>query len=155
VYFIERKFIKFETKAKWYAQIIKLVLGLGFVILIKEGLRFPLEAWLGGANERILRYFLIVIFAGLVWPLTFKWFSKLEIPVLDRFGAWILSPFNKNKEGSDAENVAATEEKPIKKVNPAEIKNEEKKPFRWFWQKKKPDEKKPRRRRKKKSRKRR
>ena len=150
VYFLERKFVKFETRAKWYSQIIKLVLGLGFVILIKEGLRYPLELMLGGANERILRYFLIVIFAGLIWPLTFKWFSVLEIPMLDRFGAWVVSPFSKKKNEGDTENSSAAEEKPVKKVNPARINNEEKKPFRWFWQKKKPDEKKRRSRKKKK-----
>ena len=151
VYFLERKFIKFETKAKWYAQIIKLVLGLGFVILIKEGLRYPIEAMLGEANERILRYFLIVIFAGLIWPLTFKWFSMLEIPVLDRFGAWILSPIGKKKTEDEEKPSPVKSEKPVKKVNPAVVEKEEKKGFLWFKKKDEEPEKRTKRRKKKKS----
>ena len=78
VYFLDSKFIKFETQAKWYAQLLKLILGLGGVLAIKAGLSSPLTALFG--NEyvaRAVRYFLIVAFAGGVWPLTFKWFKKL------------------------------------------------------------------------------
>ena len=78
VYILDRKVIKFETEARWYAQILKLVLGLAGVLLIKSGLSEPLIALFG--NEyiaRIVRYFLIVMFAGSVWPLTFKWFKKI------------------------------------------------------------------------------
>lgn len=78
VYIIDSKFIKFETDAKWYAQILKLVLGLAGVLVIKTFLSAPLTALFG--NEyiaRAVRYFLIVMFAGSVWPLTFKWFKKL------------------------------------------------------------------------------
>lgn len=155
VYFIERKFIKFDTKAKWYAQIIKLVLGLGLIILIKEGMKYPLSAMLGEANERILRYFLIVIFAGLVWPLTFKLFAKLEIPVLDRFGAWVCAPFSKRAEKSATEAKPKEGEKAVKKYNPAVVEKEEKKGFLWFKPKKDDTDKKPARRKRKKSKKRR
>lgn len=78
VYFLDSKFIKFETEARWYAQVLKLVLGLAGVLLIKSGLSAPLTALFG--NEyiaRAVRYFLIVAFAGGVWPLTFKWFKKI------------------------------------------------------------------------------
>ena len=78
VYFLDSKFIKFETQAKWYAQLLKLILGLGGVLAIKAGLSSPLTALFG--NEyvaRAVRYFLIVAFAGGIWPLTFKWFKKL------------------------------------------------------------------------------
>ena len=44
---------------------------------MKEGLRAPLEALFGGhLIARAVRYFLIVIVAGLVWPMTFSRFSK-------------------------------------------------------------------------------
>ena len=79
VYFLDSKFIKFETEAKWYAQLLKLVLGLAGVLAIKSGLSAPLTALFG--NEfvaRAVRYFLIVVFAGAVWPLTFKWFKKIK-----------------------------------------------------------------------------
>ena len=72
------KYINFDTKAKWYAQILKLVIGLAGVLAIKSGLSAPLTALFG--NEyiaRAVRYFLIVVFAGAVWPMTFKKFAKL------------------------------------------------------------------------------
>ena len=90
VYILDRKYIKFETNARWYAQIIKLVGGLLGVLAIKSGLSAPLTALFG--NEfvaRAVRYFLIVVFAGSVWPLTFKWFAGLEIGFMDRFTEWV------------------------------------------------------------------
>ena len=78
VHFVDSKFINFDTKAKWYAQILKLAIGLAGVMAIKAGLSAPLTALFG--NEyiaRAVRYFLIVIFAGAIWPLTFKKFSKM------------------------------------------------------------------------------
>ena len=90
VYILDRTVIKFETKGRWYAQIIKLVLGLLGVLAIKSGLSSPLTALFG--NEmvaRAVRYFLIVLFAGSVWPLTFKWFVKLRIGFMERFSAWV------------------------------------------------------------------
>lgn len=78
VYFVDSKHINFDTKAKWYAQILKLVIGLAGVLAIKSGLSAPLTALFG--NEyiaRAVRYFLIVVFAGAVWPMTFKKFAKL------------------------------------------------------------------------------
>ena len=62
----------FDTKAVWWAQILKVVLGLGVVLLVKEGLRSPLEALCNGhLAARSIRYFLVVITAGIVWPLSF------------------------------------------------------------------------------------
>ena len=78
IYPIEKKYINFDVKAVWWAQIIKVVIGLALIILIKEGLRFPLEFIFNGhLIARSIRYFLIVITAGILYPLTFKWFNKL------------------------------------------------------------------------------
>lgn len=77
VYFVDEKKLKFQVKAVWWAQIVKTVLGLGFVLAIKEGLSKPLASLLGQYPGRAVRYFLIVLFAGVVWPLTFRWFSSL------------------------------------------------------------------------------
>ena len=77
VFFVESKWIHFSTKAAWWVQITKVVMGLGLVLLIKNGLRAPLEAAFGALIGRSVRYFLIVIAAGILWPLTFQWFSKL------------------------------------------------------------------------------
>lgn len=83
-YIIDKKYIKFDTDAAWYAQIIKLVLGFAVILLIKEGLKSPLIALFD--NEfvaRCVRYLLAVLFAGIVWPMTFKFFSRLRINALD------------------------------------------------------------------------
>ena len=84
VYLVDKYYTKFETNAPWYAQIIKVAVGLGIVLGIKSGLSKPLVALFG--NEfvaRGVRYFLIVAFAGILWPMTFKFFSKMSIPALD------------------------------------------------------------------------
>lgn len=96
VHLIDSKYINFETSARWYAQVIKLVVGLAGVLIIKSGLSTPLTLLFG--NEfvaRAVRYFLIVAFAGAVWPLTFKWFSKLEIGFMERFDKWLKAKFSK------------------------------------------------------------
>ena len=78
VFEVEKRYICFETKAVWWAQLLKIALGLGVVLLVKEGLRSPLEALFSGhMAARAVRYFLIVLVAGLAWPATFRWFAKL------------------------------------------------------------------------------
>ena len=96
-YIVDRKFTKFETHAKWYAQIIKVVVGLGIVLAIKSGLSDPLTALCAGNDyaARIIRYFLIVIFAGVIWPMTFKWFGNLRIKKLDAFTEKVAAKFKK------------------------------------------------------------
>ncbi len=75
---VDLKFTKFETDAKWWAQILKFVLGLIPVLLIKIFLKEPCYALCGGSFlGDAVRYFLITAFAGCVWPMTFKWFKKL------------------------------------------------------------------------------
>lgn len=78
VYPIERKYVQFPVNAVWWAQILKVVGGLAVVLLVKEGLRSPLDALFAGhLAARAVRYGLIVLTAGLFWPLTFKFFSGL------------------------------------------------------------------------------
>ena len=57
---------------------MKLVPGLGLIIGIKAGLKPLTTAIFNGSQaESLVRYFIIVIFAGIVWPLTFPLFAKL------------------------------------------------------------------------------
>lgn len=82
VYLAERKYVNFDTKAVWWAQILKIVLGLAVVLAVKEGLRSPLETLFGTDGiytARAVRYFLIVVTAGFLWPMTFCWFSKIGV----------------------------------------------------------------------------
>lgn len=78
VYPLERKYVNFETKAVWWVQILKVLLGFAVVLAVKEGLRAPLDALFAGhMAARAVRYGLMVLVAGLVWPMTFRWFSKI------------------------------------------------------------------------------
>lgn len=78
VYYIDEKKLHFTTKALWWVQILKVILGLVVVLAVKEGLRGPLDAIFGGhLVARAVRYFLVVMAAGALWPLTFGWFSRL------------------------------------------------------------------------------
>lgn len=77
-YIVDRKWINFDTKAVWWAQILKTVGGILLVLAAKELLRAPLDALFGGhLAARSVRYFLIVVVGGILWPMTFKFFSKL------------------------------------------------------------------------------
>ena len=81
IYEADARFIKFDTKtAKWWAQIIKLAVGFGLLLLVMEGSK-PLFNLIFQGNyiAYAIRYFCTVLFAGAVWPLTFKWFAKLGV----------------------------------------------------------------------------
>ena len=56
---------------------LKLVLGFAIVLGIKAGLKPVLESVLPVMPARSLRYFLMVIFAACIWPLTFPRLSKI------------------------------------------------------------------------------
>ena len=75
---IEPRYINYKTEAPLPAQIVKLVGGLAVALGLKAGLK-PLFALLFGAAlfPHAIRYFLVVIAAGLLWPLTFPYLSRI------------------------------------------------------------------------------
>ena len=76
-WWVDVKYVNFETKAVWWAQLVKIVLGLAVVVGIKSGLKAPLIAIIGNVGiANAVRYGLMVVFAGAVWPLTFKFWGK-------------------------------------------------------------------------------
>lgn len=77
VYYGEKRYVNFSTKGKWWVQVLKAILGLAVVLLVKETLRSPLELIFSKYIARAVRYFLVVVTAGLLWPMTFSWFQKL------------------------------------------------------------------------------
>ena len=79
VYIVDEKWIHFPTKAVWWVQIIKVAVGFVLVLLVKSGLKDVLTALFGLYPGRAVRYYLIVIVAGILWPLSFKFFSKLGV----------------------------------------------------------------------------
>lgn len=73
-YTIDIRRTRFDTKAVWWAQVLKVVLGLVITLALIEGTK----ALLGRSDAvTALRYFLGVLFAAGVWPMTFGWFAKL------------------------------------------------------------------------------
>lgn len=76
VYILDTCWLHFSTKAVWWAQILKVVFGLVLVLAVKAGLKAPLNALMGEEAGRTVRYFLIVLVAGGLWPLSFRLFSK-------------------------------------------------------------------------------
>lgn len=78
VYAVDLKWIKFETKAVWWAQVLKVVGGLALVLITKELLRSPLDLLFNShLIARSIRYFIIVLVGGTLWPMTFRFFAKL------------------------------------------------------------------------------
>ena len=76
--FADRHYTRFETQAVWWAQIIKVVVGLAILLALKSVLKAPLLALFGGHSiAHGVRYFIVILFAGIVWPMTFKFFAKL------------------------------------------------------------------------------
>jgi len=75
---LDRRWIRFETKARWWAQLLKMCLGLLFTL----GLWFLLKKPLYGifATEALaegILYFILCVAAGAVWPLSFRFFGRL------------------------------------------------------------------------------
>jgi undecaprenyl-diphosphatase len=78
-FFLETKYVNFSTEGKWYTQLIKLAVGLGLILGIKAGLK-PVFNFIFASHPiaHSFRYACIVLFAAVVWPLTFPLIRKLE-----------------------------------------------------------------------------
>lgn len=77
-YFIERRYINFSVKCqKWWMHIIKVAVGLGVALGLKSGLK-PIvgDTPLGDG----IRYFILVMFIVVVYPLILKAISKKGNP---------------------------------------------------------------------------
>ncbi len=77
-YWLDQRYIRFETKAPLAGQVLKLVIGLAIVVGIRTVLKAPFYALFGeNGVADAARYFLVVLFAAGVWPMTFRAFSKV------------------------------------------------------------------------------
>ena len=77
-YWLDRRYVHFDVRAVWWAQVLKAVLGLAITIGLRAVLKAPLLALCGGHNiANLIRYALMVIFAAGIWPMTFGWFGRL------------------------------------------------------------------------------
>ncbi len=78
-FFLEKKYVNFDTSGKWYTQIIKLAVGLGLILGIKAGLKPLLNLiCMSHPIAHSIRYAIIVLFAAVVWPLMFPLIKRLE-----------------------------------------------------------------------------
>lgn len=74
---LEQRYVKFDTRAPWWGQLIKCVVGVGLVLGVKAALKAPLLALFHGHEAATaVRYFIVVLIALVLWPMTFKWFKK-------------------------------------------------------------------------------
>ena len=79
VYVVDRRYLHFETKDCWWVQALKVLGGFVLVLAVKEGLRAPLEALCNGHMiARAIRYCILVLCAGILWPMAFPYIRKLE-----------------------------------------------------------------------------
>lgn len=78
-YEIDNRFIRFDTKGVWWSQLLKLIFGLLLLLAIKSGLKSPMYTLCNGNYLADgIRYFLMVLFAGCIWPLTFRFWNRME-----------------------------------------------------------------------------
>ena len=79
-YWLDRRYIRFETKAQPLTQALKLVLGLALVVGLRVVLKAPMYAVFGeGGVADAARYFLVVLFAAAVWPMSFRFFARIKV----------------------------------------------------------------------------
>ena len=70
--------IKWETKANIWAQILKCVCGIILIALTAFAVKQPAKIITGGHfSHYAIRYFVIVVVGGILWPMTFKFWNKL------------------------------------------------------------------------------
>ena len=77
VYIVDKNWLQYEVKAVWWAQILKVAIGFVLVLIVKSGLKSQINALVGASVGSAVRYFLIVMVAGILWPLSFKYFKRL------------------------------------------------------------------------------
>lgn len=75
---LDEKYLHFETKAVWWAQILKVAIGLGLMAAVRYGLHpLLLELFNGAMFTYGLRYFLMYMVGFCLWPMTFRFWGKL------------------------------------------------------------------------------
>lgn len=73
----DREKLHFDTSACWWAQLCKLAIGLGLVMGVRLGMKPVLQLIFGDAIFTTgIRYCLMALVGGIVWPMSFKWWQK-------------------------------------------------------------------------------
>jgi len=75
---IDQKYVHYETKASLPVQVIKVALGFAIVMVVRMGTKPVLNVLMNGhAAAGAVRYFLMCVIGGGLWPMTFKYFARL------------------------------------------------------------------------------
>lgn len=78
IYLLDQHWLRFQTKAPLTGQILKVALGLGLMMLVRGGLKAPLNALFQNSGwATLVRYFLTVMIVGGLWPLSFPLFARM------------------------------------------------------------------------------
>ena len=65
-----------ELTVRCAEELLKLAGGLVLVVGVKSVLKAPLYALMGADGDAV-RYGVMILTAGVLWPLTFRWFGRL------------------------------------------------------------------------------
>ena len=77
-YFVDTKYTKFPIHGVWWAQLLKCAIGTGLVLGVKGLLKAPLNLLFNGHPAAdAVRYFFVILMAGVIWPLSFKFWAKV------------------------------------------------------------------------------
>ncbi|MEA5026890.1 MAG: phosphatase PAP2 family protein [Erysipelotrichaceae bacterium] len=81
IYYIDQKYLNYDTAGVWWVQLLKCIGGLGLMLAIRVLLKEPLLLLTNGHQSAdLVRYFLMAMAGGALWPKTFKWFNRLAAP---------------------------------------------------------------------------
>ena len=77
-YEVDTRYTRFSTEGTLPVQAVKLLVGFALLMGIRAALKAPLYAlFAGNLFADCVRYFIMVVFAGCVWPLTFPKIRKM------------------------------------------------------------------------------
>ena len=75
---LDQQYVHFSVQGSLPAQLVKLIAGLALTIGLRVVLKAPLNALCGGSPvANGLRYFIMVVFAAGIWPMTFTWICRM------------------------------------------------------------------------------
>jgi membrane-associated phospholipid phosphatase len=76
-WFLDKKYIKYETGAHLGVQIFKCIAGIIVILLTRMLLKKPLDyIFSGHMVSHSFRYFCVAVMGGIIWPMSFEFWNK-------------------------------------------------------------------------------
>ncbi len=77
-WWVDEKKLHFPIDGVWWAQVLKIVIGMALIMGVRLGMKPVLAAIFGDqAFTSAIRYFLMVMVGGILWPMTFRFWAKV------------------------------------------------------------------------------